>query len=208
MQIGELKAFLDNLTENASRSEIAALGALLVVNLFRHNQTEGRLSFATFADVPTKFSVQHGSEIRSYMEFIGDVQSEEVLVSLIYSILDSAKDSAGREDMTGSYRAIAEYLDDFGTSRPTLVLVFSGGVGGDYNKQIPFIKAIKERERYQIEFMTFEKSGRAAEIPKLLKEINARVIPLDSFSSQTFTGHILDVIEALVPACSTLEFDA
>ena len=208
MRIGELRMFLDNLTENASRSEIAALGALLVVNLFRHNQTEGRLGFATFAEGPAKFSVQHGSEIRSYMEFLRDVQSEEVLVSLIYSILDSVKDSAGRENMTGAYRTIAEYLDDFGASRPTLVLVFSGGVGRDDEEQIPFIKAIKERERYQIEFVTFGKDGHSQETLGFLREVNARVMPLESFSSQTFTGHILDVIEDLVPACSTPEFDA
>ncbi|RDE13869.1 MAG: hypothetical protein C4K48_07600 [Candidatus Thorarchaeota archaeon] len=207
-RIGELRVFLDNLTENASRSEIAALGALLVINLFRHNQTEGRLGFATFAEGPAKFSVQHGSEIKSYVEFLRDVQSEEVLVSLIYSILDSVKDSAGREDMTGAYRTIAEYLDDFGASRPTLVLVFSGGVGREDEEHIPFIKAIKERERYQIEFVTLEKDGPPTDTLRFLKEVNAGVTPLDSFSSQTFIGRILDVIEELVPASSTPEFDA
>ncbi len=207
-RIGELKVFLDDLTEDASRSEIAALGALLVINLFRHNHTEGRFGFATFAEGPSKFSVQHGSEIRSYMEFLGDVQSEEVLVSLIYSILDSVKDSAGREDMAGAYRTIAEYLDDFGASRPTLILVISGGVGRDDAEHIPFIKAIKERERYQIEFVTLEKDRPPTDALRFLKEVNAGVTPLDSFSSQTFIGHILDVVEELVPASSTPEFDA
>ncbi|MFW9956506.1 MAG: hypothetical protein ACFFCT_00425 [Candidatus Odinarchaeota archaeon] len=205
--IQELKTFLNGLTPNATRSEIAALASLLVVNTLQHNQTEGRLGLVTFAEVPEKFSVQHGDEIRSYVEFLGDLQSEEVLVSLVYSILDTVNDTGGQEDTVGAYRSIAEYLEDFGASRPTLLLIFSGGVGKYDEEHLPFIQAIKQRERYQIEFMAMEKNKNHRSSLRVLKGINAKIVPLENFSSQIFIGHILDIIDDLVPVGSITESD-
>jgi hypothetical protein len=204
----EIGTFLNSLAPTATRAQIAALAGLLLVNTLSHNQTEGRLGLVTFAETPEKFSVQHGDEIRSYVEFLGDLQSEEVLVSLIYSILDTVNETGGREDMAGVYRSIAEYLDDFGASRPTLLLVFSGGIGKYDDDHLPFIQAIKERERYQIEFMTMDKKANHRSALRVLKGINARIVPLESFSSQIFVGHILDLINDLVPAGSTTRTDA
>jgi hypothetical protein len=206
--VKEVSTFLESLTPTATRSQIAALAALLVVNALRHNQTEGRLGLVTFADAPEKFSVQHGEEIRSYVEFLGDLQSEEVLVSLIYSILDTVNETGGREDMANAYRSIAEYLEDFGTSRPTLLLIFSGGVGKYDEDHLPFIQAIKERERYQIEFMIMDMNTNYRSALRVLKGINAKIVPLESFSSHIFIGHILDLINDLVPVVSTAKTDA
>ncbi|MBE0526248.1 MAG: VWA domain-containing protein, partial [Candidatus Thorarchaeota archaeon] len=155
--VPEVGTFLSSLNNTLSPSEISALSALLVVNTLVHNRTEGRLGLVTFADSPEKFSVQYGSEIRSSVEFLGDLQSEEVLISLIFSILDNVKETGGYEKMDGAYRSIAEYLEDFGPSRPTLLLVFSGSVGKYDEENLPFIQAINENERYQIEFFTFDK---------------------------------------------------
>jgi hypothetical protein len=206
--VKEVSTFLESLTPTATRSQIAALAALLVVNALRHNQTEGRLGLVSFADAPEKFSVQHGEEIRSYVEFLGDLQSEEVLVSLIYSILDTVNETGGREDMTNAYRSVAEYLEDFGASRPTLLLIFSGGVGKYDEDHLPFIHAIKERERYQIEFMIMDRNINHRSASRVLKGINAKILPLESFSSHIFIGHILDMINELVPLGSIAKTDA
>jgi hypothetical protein len=206
-QVPELKKFLGNLTPQASRSEIAALCVLLLVNNLRHNQTEGRLGFVTFSDAPEKFSIQHGGEIQPYIEFLSDMQSEEVYVSLVYSILDSIGESSGEENMAGAYRAVAEYLEDFGSALPTLVLLFSGDIGKFDEDHLPFLQAIKERERYQIEFLKMGKNSSHRSSLRILKGINARILPLEVFSSQVFLGHILDVIDSIVPACSTSDTD-
>lgn len=205
--IQEVKTFLDGLTPNATRSEIAALTSLLVLNTLRHNHTEGKLGLVTFAETPEKFSVQHGDEIRSYVEFLGDLQSEEVLVSLVYSILDTVNETGGQENMAGAFRSIAEYLEDLGTSRPTLFLIFSGSVGKYDEDHLPFIQAIKERERYRIEFMVMEKSTNLRSALRIIKGINAKLVPLENFSSQIFVGHILDVIDDLVPSSSITQND-
>ncbi|MFW9843921.1 MAG: hypothetical protein ACFFEV_05045 [Candidatus Thorarchaeota archaeon] len=201
--VPEVGTFLSGLGNNPTRAEVAALSALLVVNTMSQNRTEGRFGLVTFADAPEKFSVQHGSEVRSYVEFIGDLQSEEVIVSLIFSILDSARDTGGYEQMVGAYRSIAEYLEDFGSERPTLLLVFSGNIGKYDEEHLPFTQAIKENDRYQIEFFTFDSTTNQKSALRLLKGINARVLPMDSFSSQLFIGHLLDVIDSLVPVATT-----
>ena len=206
--VPEVSTFLNSLDKNPSRAEVAALSALLVVNALAHNRTEGRLGLVTFAESPEKFSVQHGSEIRSYVEFLGDLQSEEVLVSLIFSILDSVRETGGFEEMVSVYRSIAEYLEDFGSSRPTLVLVFSGNIGKYDEEHLPFIQAIKGNERYQIEFLTFDKNKNQKGNLRLLKGIKARVLPIESFSSQLFIGHLLDVIDNLVPMGTNSQSDA
>jgi len=206
--VPEIGTFLKNLDENPSRAEIAALSALLVVNALAHNRTEGRLGLVTFAESPEKFSVQHGSEVKPYVEFLGDLQSEEVLVSLIFSILDSVKETGGHEEMVGAYRSIAEYLEDFGPSRPTLLLVFSGDIGKYDEEHLPFIQAIKDNERYQIEFFTFGSKRNQKGALRILKGIKARVLPIDSFSSQLFIGHLLDVIDNLVPMSTISQSDA
>ena len=206
--VPEVSTFLNSLDKNPSRAEIAALSALLVVNALAHNRTEGRLGLVTFAESPEKFSVQHGSEIRPYVEFLGDLQSEEVLVSLIFSILDSVRETGGFEEMVSVYRSIAEYLEDFGSSRPTLVLVFSGNIGKYDEEHLPFIQAIKGNERYQIEFLTFDKNKNQKGNLRLLKGIKARVLPIESFSSQLFIGHLLDVIDNLVPMGTNSQSDA
>ncbi|MHA1864303.1 MAG: hypothetical protein ACTSWA_11090, partial [Candidatus Thorarchaeota archaeon] len=160
------------------------------------------------AESPEKFSVQHGSEVKPYVEFLGDLQSEEVLVSLIFSILDSVRETGGFEQMVGAYRSIAEYLEDFGPSRPTLLLVFSGNIGRYDEEHLPFIQAIKENERYQIEFFTFGMKKNQKGALRILKGIKARVLPIESFSSHLFIGHLLDVIDDLVPMSTSSQSDA
>jgi hypothetical protein len=206
--VPEVGKFLNSLDKNPSRAEIAALSALLVVNTLAHNRTEGRFGLVTFAESPEKFSVQHGSEVRPYVEFLGDLQSEEVLVSLIFSILDSVRETGGHEEMVGAYRSIAEYLEDFGPARPTLLLVFSGNIGKYGEEHLPFIQAIKENERYQIEFFAFDKEKNQKGALRILKGIKARVLPIESFSSQLFIGHLLDVIDNLVPMSTISQSDA
>ncbi|MHA1963037.1 MAG: hypothetical protein ACW97G_00505 [Candidatus Thorarchaeota archaeon] len=196
-KVPELRTFLDSLRKNASRSQIAALAALTVVNTLMHNQTEGRLALVTFGEAPEKFSIQRGKEVQPYVEFFQDLQSEEVLISLIYSILDSVDDVDGHEDMAGVYRSVAEYLEDFGTDRPTLALVLSNGVGAYDEEHLSFLKAISEHDRYRLDILSLGKNENTKSSLRLLKGLNSRVLPVETFSSQIFSGYILDFIESL-----------
>jgi hypothetical protein len=168
-----------------------------VVNTFVHNQTEGRLALVTFGESPQKFSIQRGKEVQPYVEFFDDLQSEEVLISLIYSVIDAMDDVDGHEDMAGAYRSIAEFLEDFGTERPTLALVLSNGVGVYDEEHLSFLRSISEHERYRLDILTLGKNGDMKSSLRMLKGLNSRVLPVESFSSQIFTGYILDVIDSV-----------
>ncbi len=197
--VPELEDFLDGIHKTVSRSQIAALATLMIVNMLTHNRTEGRLALVTFNEIPEKYSIQRGKEVQSYAEFYEDLQSEEVLISLIYSIIDTVEEVEGYESMAGAYRSIAEYLEDFGQDRPTVALVLSNGVGTYDEEHISFLRAISKQDRYRLDILTLGKTENQTSSLRLLKGLNSNVIPIETFSSHTFTGYFLDLIDALVP---------
>ncbi len=203
--VPELQTFLNRIRETATRSQIAALAALMIVNTLTHNQTEGKLALVTFNEIPEKFSIQRGKEVQSHVEFYEDLQSEEVLISLIYSIIDAADDVDGYENMAGAYRSIAEYLEDFGSDRPTVAIVLSNGVGTYDEEHISFLHAISKQERYRLDILTLGKNGDLNSSLRLLKDLNSNIIPVETFSSYTFIGYFLDLIDNLIPRTTNLQ---
>ena len=201
--VPELEVLLNGIHKTASRSQIAALAALIIVNMLIHNRTEGRLALVTFNEIPEKYSIQRGKEVQTYVEFYEDLQSEEVLISLIYSIIDAVEEVEGYENMAGAYRSIAEYLEDFGQDRPTIALVLSNGVGTYDEEHISFLSAISKQDRYRLDILTLGKNGDQKSSLRLLKGLNSNVIPIETFSSHTFTGYFLDLIDSLVPRTTT-----
>ena len=196
-KVPEIDLFLKGLRKTASRSQIAALIALSVVNMLIHNRSDGRLALVTFGDTPEKFSIQRGKEVQPYVEFFEDMQSEEVLISLIYSIIDAIEESDGHENMSGVYRSIAEYLEDFGVDRPTIALVLGSEVGVYDEEHLSFLRAISEYDRYQLDVLTLGKNGDMKRSLRILKGLQARAIPIESFSSQAFSTYFLNLIENL-----------
>ena len=196
-RVPEISTFLDGLRKNTSRSQIAALIALTVVNTLLHNKTEGRLALVSFGEKPEKFSIQRGKEVQPYVEFFVDLQSEEVLISLIYSIMDAVDDVDGHEDLAGAYRSIAEFLEDFGGEKPTLALVLSNGVGNYDEEHLSFLKAISEHDRYRLDILTLGKNGNMKSSLRMLKGLNSKVVPIESYSSQAFMGYLLDLIDSM-----------
>ncbi len=195
----ELQSFIESLSKTSSRAEISALATLLAFNLFNHNQSDGRFGVVTFGEEVDKFSIQHGDQIQTYIEFSKDIQSQEVAAALTYSILDNLRNPSGRENMALAYRAAAEYLEDFGSDRPTLVIMFSNGIGNYDEDHLPFLEALAKHERCRLELFMMGAEPKTRQAMRLLKGINADVISTRRFSSLKFVGHLLDAIESLVP---------
>ncbi|NHI89574.1 MAG: hypothetical protein EAX87_08630 [Candidatus Thorarchaeota archaeon] len=196
-KVPELDQFLKGLRKTTSRSQIAALIALSVVNTLIHNRSDGRFALVTFGNTPEKFSIQRGNEVQSYVEFFEDMQSEEVLISLIYSILDAIEESDGHENISGAYRSVAEYLEDFGEDRPTIALVLGSEVGVYDEEHLSFLRAVSEFDRYQLDILTLGKNGDMKSSLRVLKGLQARVIPIESFSSQSFSAYFMSLIDNL-----------
>lgn len=206
-RVPDLTEFLDGLAREVTRAEIASLASMIMFNLLAYNQSDGKLGLVTFGEQTDKFSIQHGESIQTYAEFSKDVRSEEVATSLVYSILDAAKSAKGRENTALAYRSAAEYLEDFGSDRPTLIVMFAGSIGQYDEEHLRFLRALAKHERYRLELFVMgeETNGQAA--LRLLKGLNANVVETRRFSSQKFAGYILDAVQSLLPS-SRVHFES
>ncbi len=197
-RVPELQTFLNGLQKNTSRSQIAALSSLLLLNELLYNQTEGRLALVTFGERSDKFSIQRGKEVQPYIEFFEDLRSEEVLISLIYSILDTVEDINSHENMASVYRSIAEYLEDFGEDRPTIAIVLGSSVGVYDEEHLSFLRAIAEHDRYRLDILTLGDNGNMKGNLRLLKGLNTKVLPIEAFSGPVFEGYLMNLIDSVM----------
>jgi hypothetical protein len=99
--------------------------------------------------------------------------------------------------MAGVYRAIAEYLEDFGADRPTIALVLGNSVGNYDDEHLSFLRAIAEHDRCRLDILPLGKNGNMRSSLRLLKGLNSRVLPVESYSSPLFSGYLLDLIDSL-----------
>jgi len=104
--VPELNQFLDSIGSQPTRAQISALAALLVLSGLSGNRTDGRLALVTYSDRARKFSVQKADRLLNYIEFATDFASEEVLVSILYSILDTVDETGGKSKPAAMFRSL------------------------------------------------------------------------------------------------------
>jgi len=196
-RVPELGAFLSGLGDTITRAELAALFSLLVVSTIVDNRTEGRLGVVTVTVPPQKFSVQKRGVVQSFVEFREDLSSEEVLISMVYSILDTLRQSVQAVNMADGYRAVAEMLEDFGPERPTLVMILGSDVDDDHGR--PFLRAIAENERCLFDFMGLGMTFDEKKALQVFDGIVGRIYPITSFSARAFDDYLLGAIDHVVP---------
>jgi hypothetical protein len=196
-RIPELGSFLSGLGDTITRAELAALFSLLVVSTIVDNRTGGRLGIITVTVPPQKFSVQKRGVVQSFVEFREDMSSEEVLISMVYSILDALRQSVQAVNMADGYRAVAEMLEDFGPERPTLVMILGSDVDDDLGR--PFLQAISENERCLFDFMGLGMTFDEKKAQQVFDGIVGRIYPITSFSTRAFDDYLLDAVDHVGP---------
>jgi hypothetical protein len=194
--VPEIEDFLSRLGTPITRMDMATLAALLLIQSLSGNRTDGSLGIVTVGETPTKFSIQKGEIIQTKLQFSNDLASEDVLVSILYSLLDNSRDFGGAARLSGAIRAIAEFLEDFGTEMPTLILLLANLGGETFEDVKPFLKAIASRSRYQIEILNLGEDAQS--LSSDFKDINVRVHQMASFAADVFEGYLANVIERLV----------
>ena len=78
-----------------------------------------------------------------------------------------------------------------------LALILSNGVGTYDEENLSFLRAISEHERYRFDILSLGKSENVTSSLRLLKGLNSRVLPVETFSSHIFAGYLLDLIGSL-----------
>jgi hypothetical protein len=152
------------------------------------NRSDGSLGIVTVSETPTKFSIQKGEIIQTSMQFSNDFASEDVLVSILYSLLDSSRDIGGSARLSGAFRAIAEFLEDFGSEMPTLVVLMANLGSETFDDVKPFLQVIGSRNRYQIEILNLGEE--AHNLGPEFKDINVKVHQMTSFAADVFEGYL------------------
>lgn len=197
-QMPELDAFLSRLGTQATRAELAALISLLTIQQLYANRTEGRLAFMTVSDQAHKYCIQKGEQVQPYAEFLHDLSSREVVTSLVYSVLDSAAEAGKELNVAAVYHSIAELLHEFETERPTLVMVIGNQLKANEAEVAPFLSAFSELGRYQMDILGLGEDFDVREARKMVRSLNARIVPIKSFSAQLYDDYLLSAIGRLL----------
>jgi hypothetical protein len=193
----ELEIFLSDLDVTIKRSEAALLLSLQLVHAISVNRTEGKFALLIAGESLTKFTIQRGDTVQSYIEYANDLQSKEVLISLIYTILDSANEITRSGKPTIAFRAIAESLEDLGSDRPTLVILFTSNILNDSEGITPLINAISRNERYHLDVFGLGSDFNPEMTEKILDSLKVSIYPTTKLSAHFFDQYLLNAINRL-----------
>ncbi len=149
IDIPELQMFIEKISRNQSRWTVAATLILEVINSFRYNTSEGRLGLAFVDKLPHRFTIQKNIETQEFIKFDTDMRNEEILKSLIYSVIDAGEVSEIPTDSSAMFRAAAEMLEDIGTERPTLMILLLSQVG-DFDEISPYLQIIESSRNIKV----------------------------------------------------------
>ncbi|MHA1908076.1 MAG: hypothetical protein ACW98Y_12325 [Candidatus Thorarchaeota archaeon] len=189
-KVSELDRFLSNLSSQASRLDIAKLITLLTIERMRKNKTDGRLGVIFVDNSPTKFSIQKGGESQEYIEFDDDMQNEEVFASLLYSILDAGELPDGNTNPESTFRSIAEVLEDFGSERPTLVIVCSNFIGDPEGELQSYLEAISSNTNYRLDIIGMGEQFDVDHAKRVVQGLKSRILHIEDFSTFEYLGYL------------------
>ncbi|MBD3406404.1 MAG: hypothetical protein GF411_09860 [Candidatus Lokiarchaeota archaeon] len=196
--VPELKSFLEGLGSEISRAELSCLIALQIIEAFIDNQSEGKLGLCIVTDNVDKFSIQRGEIVQEFVTFSNDMQSEEVLTALIYTILDAYKEPIGEDNFTLAFRSVAEMMEDIGNERPTLVCMIGNDLDIGDTDPSPFLRAISKTQQYHIEYFGVGSDFDQSKVEDYFTTLNASIIPIRQFSIHSFTGYLVSSVYDLV----------
>jgi hypothetical protein len=142
--------FLDDLGADSSRLQVAVISALLILESLEENRSEGRLGLCIAGERLKRFSIQHGAEIQDFVDFDRDLESPEVRAALRMFLLDALQENKSSKATAHAYRAINEYVDDFGMARPALAVLI-----GDFADEVdetarPFVHALPTHQCFEL----------------------------------------------------------
>lgn len=187
--------FLSNLGDMITRQELATIMSLVAIQSLSVNRSGGRLAVVSIGDKATKFTIQRGHEIQTHLEFEEDMQSEEVLQSLVFFTMDIAEETSSGGKMSEALRTIAELVEDFGEEKPTLAIVITTAPDEEEENLRPFLRSIRRTDAIRLDFIGFESDSDAERLFDTLELTNTRVVPIELFSASLFESYLLSSIK-------------
>ncbi|TFG14775.1 hypothetical protein EU537_02215 [Candidatus Thorarchaeota archaeon] len=196
LQSDGLKKLEERIQEQISMADASIAAILILLNSMVENRTLGRFSFLTYDKKIRKFTIQKGHDLDTSIGFKTEFSAKEVRDSLFYSVIDSAQEMIGSSNPELVHRAVAESLEDFGSDRPTLVMVFASEWSKDAEGSLPFLRAISKSENYQIDVFLPEQN----KLSKGQSGNNLKISfhSLERFSLHEFDKYVLKTVDELL----------
>ncbi len=188
--VEELEHYLSTLSSQASRLDVAKTIAFLTIERMRRNKTDGRLGIVFVDKTLTKFSIQKGGDNQEFVEFDDDMQNDEVYTSLLYSILDAGDLPEGDTNPDGIFRSVAEMLEDFGSERPTLVIVCSNHLSNPEAGISSYIQAISSNTNYRLDIVGIGEQFDVEQTQQAVQGLKSRILHVEEFSTFEFLGYL------------------
>ncbi len=189
--LGSYSNLLDTSDVYSSRLQGAVVSALLIIESLEENRSEGRLGLCLAGERLRKFSIQHGEDIHDFVDFDRDLESPEVKTALKLFVLDALQEERSDQAIANSYRAIGEYADDFGLSRPTLAILIGDSLESPDDAAQGFIDVLPSHECFELLRLGTQGS---VESPKTA---NRNTVSLDPLSVQRLIGELASSLRAL-----------
>lgn len=195
-QFSDLEQLKERIQERISMSDVSIATILILLNSMIENTTQGRFSFLTYDEKIRRFSIQKGHNLDTSIGFRTEFSTKEVRDSLFYSVIDAAQEMIGVSRPEMVHRAIAEILEDFGSDRPTLVIVFTSEWNQYTDESIPFLDAISTRDDYQIDVVL--PSYNESTIGASDDNLNISFHTIERFSLLKIDKYILNTVDKLL----------
>ncbi|MHA1960950.1 MAG: hypothetical protein ACW99U_12005 [Candidatus Thorarchaeota archaeon] len=189
--------FLGSLGDLITRQELATIMSLLAIQNLSVNRSSGRLALVSIGDKASKFTIQKGMDIQTSLEFEDDMQSDDVLQSLVFFIMDTADETSTGGQMSEALRTIAELVEDFGQEKPTLAIAITSELVEDEDKLLPFLRAIGGTDNTRLDVIGIESGADMPQIVGNLDLANSRVVPIEIFSASLFESYLLSSIREM-----------
>ncbi|MFW9908089.1 MAG: hypothetical protein ACFFEF_05900 [Candidatus Thorarchaeota archaeon] len=195
----DLQQYLKGLGTTVSRGDVSTIIGLLTLMRMKRNRSDGKMGIIFAGSSPMKFSIQKGATSQDYIELYDDMNNNEVITSLIYSILDSGELPEGPTNPTGIFRSIAEMLEDFGGDRPTIVIICASNLEGQEAEIDSYTKAISGSVNYHLELIGIGNGFETTRAQSILKGLKVRILPLNELSMFDYLGYLQSVIKQISP---------
>ncbi len=195
-EIPEIGAFLSSMGKIEHRWSISAISALDLIRHFRNNESEGVIGMVLADNIPHKFTIQKNQELQDYIRFDSDIQNDDIFKSLVYSILDAKEISNEPTKPSILFRSIAEMLEDLGSDRPTLVILFVSRID-EIEEIIPFLQSIRSARNYKLLVFGVGNDFEKDKTEEMMKGIDAKIHKVIEYSLFEFQGSVVSAIQEL-----------
>ncbi len=185
----------ERIERTVDRRSATVIAGLLILSALSQNRSQGRLALIRGGERVERFGIQKGQLVKHFAEFEDDLSTQEILHSIVASIVELAGGQDTYSPDEDLYQAIAETLYEMGDDMPTMVIVLSDTRPNPSDDAEVFLRAIATHKRYTIDWLTLGAEEQPTPGERLMKLINSRIFVLAQLSAREILAYLLTAVQ-------------